>query len=229
MRLRLASIVFVRVAALLVAPALASAATVVFDFSDCTEISGPPGFLCPNTDSTKTTVTYTRSGLSITANGYRTAGGGADLFVKQAGTGETGLGISADVNHEINPNYVVDLNMTGLTNHGITSGQLKLESVQSGESYKVCEGNVPGSVGTINCQTGAGGLTDTIPVSWNSTDYLIGITAPSGNVLVASSIVVAPEPSTIALFGAGAAGLGLIRRPRRSARAAKETPRSGSR
>jgi len=32
---------------------------------------------------------------------------------------------------------------------------------------------------------------------------------------------VTPEPATIALFGAGAAGLGLIRRPRRFGRAAK--------
>ena len=221
MRLRVAAIMFVGVAALLVAPALASAATIVFDFADCGEITGPPGFLCPNTDSTKTTATYTRSGLSITANGYHTAGGGADLYVKQDGYGETGLGIAAEVNHEINPSYVIDLNMTNLTSHGITSGILNLESVQSGESYKVCEGHVPGSVGTVNCRMGSGGLNDSIAINWSSADYLIGITAPTGNVLIASSIVVTPEPATFALFGAGAAGLGLIRRPRRFRRAAK--------
>ncbi|HTD47872.1 MAG TPA: PEP-CTERM sorting domain-containing protein [bacterium] len=221
MRLRLAAIMFVGVTALLGAPALASAAVIVFDFSDCSEISGPPGFLCPNTDSTKTTLTYTRSGLSITANGYNTAGGGAHLYVKQEGYGETGLGIAADVNHEINPYYVIDLNMTDLTNHGITSGILNLESVQSGESYKVCEGHAPGSVGTVDCQAGSGGLNDSIAIDWTSANYLIGITAPTGNVLIASSIVVTPEPATIALFGAGVAGLGLIRRPKRFGRAAK--------
>src|SRR5207302_546597 len=117
--------------ALLGAPALASAAVIVFDFSDCSEISCPPGFLCPNTDSTKTTLTYTRSGLSITANGYNTAGGGAHLYVKQEGYGETCLGIAADVNHEINPYHVIDLNMSHLTNHVNTGGILNLESVQS--------------------------------------------------------------------------------------------------
>jgi hypothetical protein len=215
MSLRLGAIVIVGAAALLGAAAVASAASISFDFSDCGKISGPPGFQCPNTPAGTSTLTYTSGGLNITASGYAIGGSGAELYVKQAGYGETGLGIAADVNHEINSNYVVDLNVRDLTNHGITSGWLTLLSVQTGEGYKVCTGNVAAQVGADNCQSAYGGLVDTIPITWSNLDYLIGITAPTGNVLVASSLVATPEPGTIALFGAGAAGLGLIRLPRR--------------
>jgi hypothetical protein len=218
MALRLLAAVLIGGAALFAAPALASAAPISFDFSNCGQITGPLPFVCPNADSTKTSLTYTNSGLSITTYGYViNTLTGANLYVKQGGTpAETGLGIAADVNHEINSNYVVDLDTLMLYNHGITSGNLSLASVQTNENYKVCVESTKGQVNTnANCWTGSGGNIVTLNnIGWDATNRYIAITSPGpGNVLVASELIIAtPEPGTMALFATGLTGFALFRR-----------------
>ncbi|HKV46069.1 MAG TPA: PEP-CTERM sorting domain-containing protein [bacterium] len=206
-------------AVLLAAPVWALAGTISFDFSNCSLITTPlgGGGTCPG-DTEDSTLHYTNGGLSIDATGTQISNSTrTDLFVKQGGGGETGLGIAADPsgNGEITSAYIVNLSTANLIANGITGGQLSFQSVQPGEGFKVCTGNTLGSLGTDNCQTGT---TDTtINLNWGS-DTFIGITGTSGNVLVASELVVrkVPEPAAMELFATGLVGLAMFRRRSRS-------------
>jgi hypothetical protein len=62
--------------------------------------------------------------------------------VKNGGLGETGLGTVIDVaDHEITDMDFVNLDLSNLWAHGISSAQLTIESLQTGEGFKLCQGN----------------------------------------------------------------------------------------
>src|SRR5207302_5723826 len=213
-------------AALLIAPALAAASPVTFELSNCGEIIGPPGFSCPN-NTGRSTLTYQSGGLTMTAYGYLiNTLTGTNLYVKQAGAGETGLGITAETDHEISSQYLVDLDVSNLVAHGITHGDLTLQSVQNNpnEHYDICVESVAGHIPTnATCRSGSGGISDTLTLTnigpWDATNHFIAVTTGgTGDILIASSLVVTPsirtvpEPGTVALFSTEMIGLALIRR-----------------
>jgi hypothetical protein len=122
-------------------------------------------------------ITYSNGGLSVTATGFlnpvppsTTNVGRENLYVKNGGPGETGLGTVIDVaDHEITDMDFVNLDLSNLWAPGISSAQLTIESLQTGEGFKLCQGNLVGSMGTMNCTTGfemGTTLNDTITISW---------------------------------------------------------------
>ena len=194
-----------------------------FNFGLCGQIT-TSGAVCPG-NSTKTLLTYANGILSVNASAYTLPGGAAtNLYVKQGGTGEIGLGTTLDtVDHEITVNDFVNLNLSNLVTNGILNGTLTIESTQTGEGYKVCEGSTLGSLGGSCVTGGAGTGTTTIPLAWTSSTDIIGITAwnangntPAANILIEGLTVptAAPEPGTIVMLGMGIVGLLGIRRKR---------------
>ena len=192
-----------------------------------------PGVVCPNADATKSQITYSNGGLSVTATGFlnpvppsTTNAGRENLYVKNGGPGETSLGTVIDVaDHVITGMDFVNLDLSNLWAHGISSAQLTIESLQTGEEYKLCQGNVLGAMGG-SCTFGTQTLnTDdtTVSISWGASNNMFGIQgfdAPaSGADVLVQRITFdtppsVPEPASLLLFGSGIAALAVRKRLR---------------
>jgi hypothetical protein len=199
------------------------------DFSNCTQIASS-GVTCPNADAGKSQIVYSNGGLSVTATGFlnpiapsTTNNGREDLYVKQGGAGETGLGTIIDTaDHEITDMDFVNLDFSNLWAHGISSALLTIESLQTGEDYKLCQGNTLGTIGgscVVGTQTGST-ADKTLNISWGATNNMFGIQgfdAPSvGADILVQGITFTiptpppppvPEPASLLLFGSGMVAL----------------------
>jgi len=206
---------------LMVSPALRAD---TLNLSVCANIT-TPGAHCANQDSTKTQLTFNDGVITIVATGYNNGGSptATDLYVKQGGANETGLGINGEIDNEINTAEFINLDLTDLVNKGIFSVILNLQSLQAGEGYEVCKGNTVGALGGSCVTGGNGSLSANVPVSFTSTTKILGITAfdfvggnPNADILL-DTVTTAPEPGVLTLFGSGLLCLGgLIRRNRKN-------------
>lgn len=205
------------------------------DFSNCAQIV-TSGVVCPNNNATKSQIVYSHDGLSVTATGFlnpvppsKTNAGRENLYVKQGGAGETGLGTVIDTaDHEITDMDFVNLDFSNLWANGISSAQLTIESLQTGEDYKLCQslGNVLGTMGLENCVIGTQtGLTSdkTLTISWGATDNMFGL---QGYGVAGADVLVqgitfntplpppppVPEPASLLLFGSGLVALAVKRK-----------------
>jgi PEP-CTERM motif len=210
---------------------------VTINFGDCTQISASTPALCPNQDAGTSQITYTNGGLSVTATGFlnpvssSTANNGReDLYVKQGGAGETGLGTVVDLaDHEITDMDFVNLDFSNLWAHGISSAQITIESLQTGEDFKICQGNTLGSLGVVaSCVTGAqiGTTVDnTVTLTWGASNNMFGIQGYTTSGVSGPDVLVqgitftspTPEPASVLLFGTGLASF-IVKGRRRKAK-----------
>ena len=193
----------------------AGADTFSYDFSSPT---GPLG----------TSQAYTSNGVTVTARGYsgistpNNVGTPTNLFGKQQGGIEMGLGIAAGTNNEIQDPYFIQLDLTDVFSKlNVTSAMLSMASVTSGESYDIYGSNTQGVPGT---KLIAGGTLDqtffNLPNLGSFLYYSAGASNP--DVLVAALTIQAaspvPEPGSLALTAAGLGSLAFWYR-RRSVKA----------
>jgi hypothetical protein len=199
---------------------LAQATTFTWNFSQ------PPGDVGPTH-----TYTSTPGSITIDASGWSTSTAftsgssytlnspiATDLFGKNAGLGETGLGLAKFSDVEIVPATLVQLDLLNLQTANLTNLTMTIGSVQTGEAFAVFDSDTSaanGAVGTL-LKEGVGGNTQTFtilgPVS--NLDRFVWITAISGNVLLDNglSATSVPEPATLLMVGLGLVGLAGIRR-----------------
>lgn len=198
-------------------PATTRGDTVSFNFTNC-----PSGDTCPG--AIASSQTYTSGGLSFVASAFSGPNTPAQLFVKQNGGDESGLGLVGASDWEIQPGNFIQLNMSELVGMGLMNGLFSAGSVESGESFKVCDSSTAGSMAGASCSTSS--LNEQlVPISWSSSDPFVDITAGSGDVLLATLEITAgdapsaagvPEPGTgLLLFFGGFVLLVVVGRWRR--------------
>ena len=107
---------------------------------------------------------YTVNGVTITAYGFNNGNPGTPtaLYGKNNGGNENGLGINSNVNHEIDINHFVQLDLNQVIAAGVTSGTMSIGSMQAGEPANVYGSNTLGVIGT---------LLMTVPVTLDNTPF----------------------------------------------------------
>jgi hypothetical protein len=198
--------------ALALASAPAFASSITYNFNAGTGNTG------------SSTYSITQDGISISATGYVNLSGGGtlnNLYLKNGGASETGLGLNATANDEINPNQSIVFDVSNLITAGYTGGTFTLGSLQSGE-----EGDISVSGGNTYAPViGSSGIASVF-VTWGSHSTITFTTYPgqsdsNGNYLISSLDVpttTTPEPPSLMLMGTAMLGLlGLSLRRKRSA------------
>lgn len=140
------------------------------------------------------------SGLQLTLNGYSAPNVASDLFAKNEGPTEFGIGMANGVDHEINANYFLQIDLRKIfavinLSDGIRIG-IAANSLQGGDSYNVYGSNVQGQLGTLLI---GGDTWRDFTAPTEQYDFL-SVTSQQ-SVLVDDIFVMTPEPSTLLLLG----------------------------
>lgn len=168
------------------------------------------------------TSTFTESGFSLTASGFLTAGGTTNLFSKNLGGDEVGLGTTHDPSgqNEIVTDDFIQLTLP--TTPPSHFSMVLLASVQVGEEAKVffttTAGTLTGAtlIGTVTNADGS-----VVIPAFDQTGF-IDITASKANVLLSGAEITPTVPdggSTVAFLGMALAGLEGLRRMVRARKA----------
>jgi len=155
---------------------------------------------------------YAASGYSITAYGYDNNSGtgvARDLFYKNAGSDEIGLGLVGITHNELqvdsqgNPLQFIQLNITSILNAGFFGGRIEVGSVQSGELFDLYGSNALGILGTKLNSTSYDSSTDDQFVSipnFGTYKYISVVAAAADVMPVAFQAQITPVPEATSIL-----------------------------
>jgi hypothetical protein len=195
----------------------------IWTFSDATHTG-----VIPNPNSETNTFLSSPGGVGLTATGYAGTGSSAKTALYRKFTpgdpSESGLGLLADVQHEIGTSNYIQLSLSNLIAAGFKTLTVTIGSIQLNEGYQVFGDNTADSFGDrtlpslrsfTNTNTG-GPTTDTFTVDLGLYNFL-DINASFANVLIENGVRAAvPLPPSVLLMGSGIFGLALMGLRRRA-------------
>jgi len=163
-----------------------------------------------------TSDTLTSGSFSVVATGYSAPGMTTDLYAKNEGPNEIGMGIANGMDREINGTSFIQLNLTQILSTSPTSLVLGVGSIQFPDAYQIWGSNTAGALGTM-LATNQNSFTFNLS-SFGKYDY-ISVVSPTGTVLIDGLTVnqplatnnSAPEPNSATLLLIGLAALASIR------------------
>jgi hypothetical protein len=147
--------------------------------------------------------TFTSSGYSITAYGYDVVSGPDTphaLYYKDASP-DHGLGFVGTPHNEIQTNNYIQLDLSLILSQGFANGQIKVSSIDSGESFSLYGSNTLGSRGTFLNTYGDSTNNTWISVpSFGTYKYISVIGATGDELLSAFSATISPIPEATSLL-----------------------------
>jgi hypothetical protein len=170
----------------------------------------------PTGDLGSTTHTYTLDGVSIAAAGFN----GGDLWGKNLGPGEQGVGLAGDPSGQNEifvavtgaPQDYIQLNLLNLITAGFTNFEFAMNSTTNGETWQVTACATAGTPGSGPCAANGSTLTGTtdtpmaLPANFGAADPFLDFSSNKGNVLlsqIAATAPSVPEPSSLGLLLVG--------------------------
>jgi hypothetical protein len=198
------------IAALIVALGLGSVA-----FADSIVFNNPSG------DLGSSTHTYTLDGVSIIASGFNgatVANPNGDLFGKNGGGDENGLGFVADPSGDdeiylkaSGTQDFIQLDMINLLNAGFKNIMFQMGSSSGNDAWSVSACSVSGT----DCGTGAFTGSDELfhtALTVTATNHFLDFSATGGNVLLGSIAATpsVPEPQFYGVFAIAMLALGVV-------------------
>jgi PEP-CTERM motif len=178
-------------------------------------------FNSPSGDLGSTTHTYIFDGQNLLASGFN----GGDLYGKNSGTDEKGLGLVNDPSgdHEIwhkttGAQDFIQLDLLNLINAGFTNFMFQMGSTTGTEQWQVTACSTAGVSGSGPCAANGSTLTGTdesvhsVPVNLSATNHYLDFSSNDGNLLLGS--ISTPEPGAGVLLLGGIGLLGLVMRKR---------------
>ena len=92
--------------------------------------------------------TFTVNGYPITAYGFDVGGTPHELYYKDA-NGDHGLGLVNTAHNEIQTTNFIQFDFSSILSQGFTLGQIKISSVDPGESFNLYGSSTLGTLGTL--------------------------------------------------------------------------------
>ena len=163
----------------------------------------PSGLNGPVGSSTNS---YTQSGYTIIATGYDNPTTTHELYFKNGGGDETGLGLVNTPDNELQvsngvPANYIQLNIQALITGGFSNGKIEVGSVQPGESFNLYGSSSAGTLGTLLGTFGNSADGQFVDVADFGSYKYVSVAAASADVLpVAFQAVSTPVPEMNALL-----------------------------
>ncbi|GEM_PF-3278744 len=123
---------------------------------------------------------YTQNGITITAYGFNNAGNPMQLFSKNDGGDEVGLGLAGLPESEISTTTFIQLDLSAAIAAGANNATMAVGGVQSGEGYNIYGSNTLGTRGTLLLSGTSDAVSFAMPGFPNF--RYISVQASSGNV-----------------------------------------------
>jgi hypothetical protein len=152
---------------------------------------------------------FTQSGNTIIATGYDNVTGPDtthELFFKNAGSDETGLGLVNTLDNELQvsngvPVSYIQLDVRSILANGFTNGKISVGSVQTNESFSLYGSSSAGTLGALLGTYGSSYDDLLVDIPNFGTYGYVSVAAASADVLpVAFQAVSTPVPEMNALF-----------------------------